>query len=99
MTKPLKHLRREIAVQCHLDVYAKGIPAIESALGAYLRAVLEREPSEELADRVCKAFNWEPLGTENKVVEGKWHSVTFRELAKGYIRAMSAALLKELGNE
>lgn len=49
------------------------------------------EPSDAWAERFCYAINWHPDGTEHKVVEGQLHSVTFRELAKGYIRAMLAA--------
>lgn len=50
-----------------------------------------RKPTDEWAERFCKLVNWHPDGTENKFVEGTLHSVTFRDLAKGYIRAVLAA--------
>lgn len=49
------------------------------------------EPTDAWADRFCYLVNWEPEGTENKFVAGHLHSVTFRELAKGYIAAMLRA--------
>lgn len=53
------------------------------------------DPDDAWAERFCAAVNWEPDGTESKIVEGQWHHVTFRELAKGYIKAALTAAPKE----
>ena len=53
--------------------------------------VAPEEPTDEWAREFCARVNWMPEGTENKFVEGRLHTVTFLELAKGYIRAVRLA--------
>ena len=50
-----------------------------------------RGVSDAEAERFCALVNWAPDGEEWKAVEGEMRGVTFRELAKGYIRAADAA--------
>ena len=53
--------------------------------------MVPREPTDSEAERFCELVNWHPGGVEGKMVEGQVHTVTFRELAKGYIRAAMLA--------
>jgi hypothetical protein len=57
-----------------------------------VNGVRNAEPDDVAAERFCALVNWHPDGTQNSVVEGAWRSVTFRELAKGYIRSALAAM-------
>lgn len=59
--------------------------------------VVPAEPTDALAEKFCELVNWHPDGTENKMVGGEWRSITFRELAKGYIRTLLSAA--QAGNE
>ncbi len=53
--------------------------------------VVPREPDDAWAERFCALVNWHPDGSESKIVEGEFRHTSFRDLAKGYIRAMLAA--------
>jgi hypothetical protein len=47
--------------------------------------------SDEFAERLCERLNWHPDGTSHRRLEGVAIEVTFRDMAKGYIRAMLSA--------
>lgn len=55
----------------------------------------EREITDDEAERFCALVNWAPDGQECKTVEGEFRCVSFRDLAKGYIRAADAAKATE----
>jgi hypothetical protein len=60
---------------------------VRSTLAVASRLQVGRDVTDAAAERFCALVNWHPDGLQSKVVEGQWHDVTFRELAKGYIRA------------
>lgn len=79
---PWTHLRMEYAAR---DKWNNRESCLQSKASEGAVAV---EPDDAWAERYCSAVNWCPDGTENKYIEGVLLSITFRELAKGHIKAV-----------
>jgi hypothetical protein len=71
----------------HITGYVEREPKSLDGVGVHLA-----NPSDALAEAFCRRVNWHPDGTSNTVVEGDWRSITFREMAKNYLRAAADSL-------
>ena len=77
------------------DACEYAIRALQQHAGESEYVRVPREPTDEWAEAFCAKVNWRPNGTKNEFVEGRIHTVTFRELAKDYIRAVIDAALED----